>query len=220
MYDQVKIPIKDELIANDDEIKKIDGVMGVVRNGGQVQVVIGPQVGKVYDELQKTGSFSEKESVGAEAGETVTAEKKQKKTAMGVINNIIGALAGCLTPLIPVLLCCGMAKMLASVLGPNLFKFLDTQSNMFVLLTLIGDAGFYFLADYHRLYSCQTFWYDTGHGHVVWSNTGSSHIAEVCSGWSNVQCVWHTGACTKLYIYSISYFSDDLAWFLCGKIFT
>lgn len=142
---RLRFRLKDELIANDDEIKKIDGVMGVVRNGGQVQVVIGPQVGKVYDELQKTGSFSEKESVGAEAGETVTAEKKQKKTVMGVINNIIGALAGCLTPLIPVLLCCGMAKMLASVLGPNLFKILDTQSNMFVLLTLIGDAGFYFL---------------------------------------------------------------------------
>lgn len=142
---RLRFRLKDELIAKDDEIKKIDGVLGVVRNGGQVQVVIGPQVAKVYDELQKTGSLSEKEPVKVEADESSAARVKQKKTAIGVINDIIGALAGCLTPLIPVLLCCGMAKMLASVLGPNLFNVLDTKSNMYVLLTMVGDAGFYFL---------------------------------------------------------------------------
>ncbi len=142
---RLRFRLKDETIAKDDEIKKIDGVLGVVRNGGQVQVVIGPQVAKVYEELQKTGSLSEKEPVKAEADESPSAKGKKKKTAIDVINNVIGALAGCLTPLIPILLCCGMAKMLASVLGPNLFNVLDTQSNLFILLTLVGDAGFYFL---------------------------------------------------------------------------
>lgn len=57
---RLRFRLKDETIAKDDEIKKIDGVLGVVRNGGQVQVVIGPQVAKVYEELQKTGSLSER----------------------------------------------------------------------------------------------------------------------------------------------------------------
>lgn len=142
---RLRFRLKDVLIAKDDEIKRIDGVLGVVRNGGQVQVVIGPQVAKVYEELQNTGSFSENGPVKVEANESSDDRVKQKKTVIGVINNIIGALAGCLTPLIPVLLCCGMAKMLASVLGPNLFNVIDTESNMFVLLTMVGDAGFYFL---------------------------------------------------------------------------
>ncbi len=142
---RLRFRLKDESIAKDDEIKKIDGVLSVVRNGGQVQVVIGPQVAKVYEELQKLDSPSEKGPVIEETDGSSQSKGKQKKTFKDVINNIIGALAGCLTPLIPVLLCCGMAKMLASVLGPNLFNVLDTESHMFILLTMVGDAGFYFL---------------------------------------------------------------------------
>lgn len=141
---RLRFRLKDETVAKDDEIKKIDGVMSVVRNGGQVQVVIGPQVAKVYGELQKIGGFSEKENADKTDSDSGN-QQKQKKTVMGVINAVIGAMAGCLTPLIPVLLCCGMAKMLASVLGPSLFRVLDSESGMFVLLTMVGDAGFYFL---------------------------------------------------------------------------
>lgn len=140
---RLRFRLNDESAANsDEEIKKIAGVLGVVRTGGQVQVIIGPQVAKVYDELCALGGFAAQAAIE----ENLDAPKvKEKLTPMGVINKIVGAMAGCLTPLIPVLLCCGMFKMLASVFGPQLLNVLSAESTLYTLFTFVGDAGFYFM---------------------------------------------------------------------------
>lgn len=139
---RLRFRLRDDQIPQDDQLKKISGVMGVVRNGGQVQVIIGPSVAKVYGELCQVGGFASQPTVN----EKPDADKpKEKLTPMGVVNNIVGAIASCLTPLIPILLCCGMCKMLASVFGPNLLNLIQAESNLYVLLTFVGDAGFYFM---------------------------------------------------------------------------
>lgn len=139
---RLRFRLKDEKIPQDSELKKISGVMSVVRSGGQVQVVIGPSVAKVYDELCAVGSFAEKPAVEENLDKDLV---KPKLTPMEVINKIVGAMASCLTPMIPILLCCGMCKMLVSVLGPNLLNILSAESNLSILLTFVGDAGFYFM---------------------------------------------------------------------------
>ena len=139
---RLRFILKDAGVPKEDEVKKIKGVIGVAKAGGQYQVIIGQNVAKVYDELCAMGSFTAEKAIN----ENLDADKpKEKLTFMGVVNNIVGAMASCLTPMIPVLLCCGMMKMLASVLGPNLFNVLDTSSNLYVLFTMVGDAGFYFM---------------------------------------------------------------------------
>ena len=44
-------------IPDDEKLKRTKGVMGVVRAGGQYQVVIGSDVPNVYNEINKIGGF-------------------------------------------------------------------------------------------------------------------------------------------------------------------
>ncbi len=73
-------------------------------------------------------------------------EENQKKEAVWkrIGNGILNALGGCLIPLIPMLITAAMLKTLASILGPDMLGVVDAQSDLYVLLTFAGDAGFYF----------------------------------------------------------------------------
>lgn len=57
---RLRLNLKDDSIPKDDEVKAIDGVLGVVRSGGQYQVVIGQNVPKVYAEVCNIGGFATK----------------------------------------------------------------------------------------------------------------------------------------------------------------
>ena len=45
---RLRFKLKDENIANDEVIKGMDGVVTVMKSGGQYQIVIGNQVANVY----------------------------------------------------------------------------------------------------------------------------------------------------------------------------
>lgn len=53
---RLRFTLKDSSIPKDDEVKKIEGVLGVVRAGGQYQIIIGQTVPKVYETLLKLGN--------------------------------------------------------------------------------------------------------------------------------------------------------------------
>ena len=139
---RLRFILKDSSIPDEATVKKINGVLGTAVAGGQFQVIIGPSVAKVYAEVCNIGGVKSQKTIQ----ENLDAPKeKKKRTPMGVINDIVGAMAACLTPLIPLLLCCGMCKMLVAVLGPQLLGLISQEGNLYILLTFVGDAGFYFL---------------------------------------------------------------------------
>ena len=49
---RLRFQLKDETKANDEAVKAIDGVLSIVKGGGQYQIVIGQHVADVYNELQ------------------------------------------------------------------------------------------------------------------------------------------------------------------------
>ncbi|WP_312433071.1 PTS transporter subunit EIIC [Lacrimispora sp.] len=138
---RLRFILNDESIPNKDEIKKIEGVAGVVQSGGQYQVIIGPQVSSVFNELDSMlpSNISEK----SEPQETD--KKPVKKNFQYYLSAVMGTLAGCMTPLIPVLLCVGILKALVAVLGPQLLGVITEENSLYILFTFVGDAGFYFL---------------------------------------------------------------------------
>ena len=69
---------------------------------------------------------------------------KEKLTFRLVLKKIMDVLAGSLVPLMPMLMAAAMFKTLASVLGPDMLKVLSADSDLYTLLTFVGDAGFYF----------------------------------------------------------------------------
>lgn len=136
---RLRFNIKDNSLPKDDELKAIPGVLGVVRSGGQLQIIIGQTVEHVYNNLVKIGNFETSSPLSEDLD-----KPKEKLTLKKIGSNILDALAGCLTPLIPLLVAASMFKMLVAVLGPGMLNVLTAESDLYTLFTFVGDAGFYF----------------------------------------------------------------------------
>ena len=67
------------------------------------------------------------------------------------------ALAGCLVPLMPMLICASMFKTVASILGPDMLNVISSESTLYILFTFVADAGFYFFPIVVGYTSAKTF---------------------------------------------------------------
>lgn len=134
---RLRFNLKDESIADNDKIEAINGVLGVVRAGGQVQVVIGTEVKDVYKEICEIGSFenTDKESVPT---------KKEKITLKSIGNGILDAISGSMGPAIPAIVASAFFKMLVAVLGPDVLNVIGEGNDLYTLFTFVGDTAFYF----------------------------------------------------------------------------
>ncbi|MGG7618070.1 PTS transporter subunit EIIC [Bacillus coreaensis] len=136
---RLRFNLKDESIPKQEEVQNIPGVIGVMQAGGQYQVIIGQTVDQVYNSLCEIGGFKN-DSTAVDNKD----QQKKKVTLKSVGSDILDGLAGCLTPLIPLLLAASMFKLLVAVLGPTMLGVIDETSDIYTLLTFVGDAGFYF----------------------------------------------------------------------------
>lgn len=48
---RLRVTLKDRGLADTDTIEALPGVLGIVENGNQIQIVIGPKVPKLYAKL-------------------------------------------------------------------------------------------------------------------------------------------------------------------------
>lgn len=127
---RLRFTLKDESVPDDEKIKKIQGVLGISRNGGQYQVIIGPEVGKAYDAIQQ------RISITAEGSSEVP---KQKKKVMETIFDFISAV---FTPILPAIIGAGLIK---SILAIAVLCGIDQSGTTYYFLNFIGDAPLYFL---------------------------------------------------------------------------
>ena len=137
---RLRFTLKDQNIPVDDEVKKIPGVLGVVRSGGQYQVIIGQNVAKVYDEVCGIGSFT----AHAAINENLDAPK-EKLTPKKIASKILNYLSGSMAPLIPVLTVAGFAKIVTSLFGPTMLNMIAKDSSTYILFDIIYNACFYYM---------------------------------------------------------------------------
>ncbi len=133
---RLRFVLKDSQKANEAAVKAIDGVMGVVVQGGQFQVIIGNHVGTAYQEVMKLGSFGEESQIAR-------GEIKEPLTLKKIGNNILDAIVGTMSPLIPPIIGASMLKLVVMLL--QMAGVLPADSDTYILLNSIGDAAFYFL---------------------------------------------------------------------------
>lgn len=139
---RLRLSLKDDKIPVDDEIKNIDGVIGVNRTETQFQIIIGPSVAKVYEAVCKQGELS---SI-SETSEAEKEEKNKKKISWKTVGKrILNYMAGCMIPMIPVLLVAGLTNAINSICGPDMLGLYTQDSNTYVLLHFIYQAGLYFM---------------------------------------------------------------------------
>ena len=126
---RLRLTLKDETKANDDQVKSIKGVKSIVKQGGQYQIVIGNEVSNLFKEFSKLGNFTE--------------GSKAAKPAGNAVQRLFGFVAGCMTPLLPAMLGTGMVKVLLTLL--TTFGLMDKATSGYVLLYGMADSFFYFL---------------------------------------------------------------------------
>ena len=131
---RLRFKLKDEKKADDDALKNTDGVVTVVKAGGQYQVVIGNEVADVYDAVLKEGGFSGGGEVPDDYGEDDNSSFVDKAVAL---------ISGIFTDILAPLSAGGIIKglvVLAAAMG-----WLSTSSGAYQILYAIGDSIFYFL---------------------------------------------------------------------------
>ena len=139
---RLRLVLKDESKANDEVVKKIDGVIGIAHAGGQYQIIIGQSVPKVYDEVLKMGV-----AAGGVVDENLDAPK-EKLTASSIGKNILNYLSGTMVQLIPIMIAAAMFKTVEVLLGPDLLKIITPESDLYRTMDFLYEAGFYFMPIY------------------------------------------------------------------------
>ena len=131
---RLRLTLKDQSVVKDEEVKAIKGVVGVMKKGGQYQIIIGNEVAKCYKELLKLGSFSDEGSKSA-------APVQSGNLASRIGNGILDAISGSMSPVIPAIIGAGMIQVLNIILG----WVLPAGNQTLQLLGVIGNTAFYFL---------------------------------------------------------------------------
>lgn len=133
---RLRFVLKDEKLANDANIEQIDGVKGLIKQGGQYQIIIGGEVSEVFKELpQNIQQSDENENKN---------EVKKERSIKHYGSAIFDYVSGSLTAALPVIIGSGMVKLLVAILG--LFGLAENPTVQ--VLNIIGDVGLYFLPIY------------------------------------------------------------------------
>lgn len=130
---RLRFNLKDKSVVDLEEIKKIEGVLGVQWSNEQLQIVIGQTVGDAYNLICEMADMKKEEAID----ENLDGKKKLS------IGAFFDAIAGCLTPLISPLIGAGLIKCVI-ILG-ELFGVLTPEMPTYTVLSFVSDAGFYFL---------------------------------------------------------------------------
>jgi PTS system beta-glucosides-specific IIC component len=128
---RLRFTLKDNSLVQKEALEKVDGVIGV-RQNVQCQVIIGNDVVEVYDEVMAL--------IGNQL-EQADPDGNQSHQSWGAV--LLDFIISIFQPLVPAIAGGGVLKsllLLASVTG-----ILDSQSQTYQILNLIGGAPLYFL---------------------------------------------------------------------------
>ena len=129
---RLRFVLKDESQVDDEQVKKIKGVIGVMKKSSQYQIIIGNEVASVYKEICALGNFKEKTSV-----------KKIEKKNQNIISEMLDIISSVMSPVIPAIIGAAMIKVLLTVLP--MIGILSNTSQTYELLSVIGDGAFFFM---------------------------------------------------------------------------
>jgi len=132
---RLRFVLNDESVVDAAALKSITGVMGVVRNEKQCQVIIGNNVSQAYAEVLKL--LPEGFAAASDA------PAKNKITLKRIGAGILDALIGTMSPLIPAIIGGSMVKLLAMIL--DMTGVFEKGASTLVILNTIGDGAFFFL---------------------------------------------------------------------------
>ena len=135
---RVRFKLKDDAKADADKVKAVDGVINVIRQGGQFQVVIGNEVEDVFNAVQDV--------TGIVGSSIDVIEKDDLKVKGKFMDQVIDLVTNIFTPILPALIGAGMIRSLLMILTK--FAGLPTDSGVYLVINEIYNAIFSYLPVY------------------------------------------------------------------------
>jgi len=126
---RLRFVLKDEKKAKDDVLKNMDGVVTVMKAGGQYQVVIGNHVPEVFKDV-------------CEVANVKTEEGKKESQKMNLGEKINDLVSGIFMPSINMLCACGIIQGLLTIL--SMCGILTAESGLYQILNAAGQVMFYY----------------------------------------------------------------------------
>lgn len=137
---RLRIHYYNKELIKEEELKKIDYVMGLVNKTGQIQLIIGPEVNDAYHDFLDVSEWKQN---------SVEAEKNDKNEKHGFvywINKFGNFAAPVFMPIVPAMIVGGLILAIKNLLV-NYFG-VDVDSGTAKIMLAIFDAGFTFLPVY------------------------------------------------------------------------
>ncbi len=132
---RLRFTLVDSSKANTEALSKTKGVLKVVDAGGQYQIVIGPDVPQVYQEVIALGGFEAKAAV-----EDAKAAADDNRSPL---SKALEGIASIFQPVIPAI--CGAGLLKAVLALCSVLKWIDTTGQTYIILNALSDSAFYFL---------------------------------------------------------------------------
>lgn len=132
---RLRFTLKDASLAKTDVLKKTKGVLSVVNAGGQYQIVIGPDVPQVYQEIIQLGGFS--------ASAPIDDPDAEKEDTRSPLSKALEGIASIFQPIIPAITGAGLLKALMALFSA--LGVLKSGTQTYIILNAMADAAFYFL---------------------------------------------------------------------------
>lgn len=129
---RLRFLLKNPSLVNEEKLKSMESVLGVVKGNEQYQIVIGNEVGHTYKEIMNIIEISSTDSL----------KSKSKEDKKG-FNKVIDTITGIMTPMIPALTAAGMVKVVLALIDE--FNLMTTNSSTYKIIDIIGDSAFYFM---------------------------------------------------------------------------
>ena len=127
---RLRFQLKDENAANTDVLKNMEGIVTVMKAGGQYQVVIGNHVPEVYKDIC------------AITGLDSTAEQPEEKKKMSLGAKALDLITGTFMPSVGMLCASGILKGINTLL--QMSGLLAATDGLYLLLAAAADAMFLF----------------------------------------------------------------------------
>ncbi|MGO3749219.1 PTS transporter subunit EIIB, partial [Vagococcus salmoninarum] len=129
---RLRFQLKDSELVNQGALEEQQEVISIIESPGQLQIVIGTHVNKVYEAL-----------VAVLEGKSESNVIKEKLTILSGLNAIFSTIAGIFTPLLPALAGSGILRGLLTLAEQA--GLISVESGTYGILSAASLAVFYFL---------------------------------------------------------------------------
>ena len=136
---RLRLVLRDKSKFDTDAVKQVPGVLNVIIQNGEYQVVIGQDVPDLYEEVVKIDGIQ----AGGSVQDDEAAAKDLAQDHGNIGNAILSFIGGTFSPVIPVLVAGGLTGAVLSLLT-NVFG-VSAESGTYTIFYAINQATFYFL---------------------------------------------------------------------------